>query len=307
MPARAKIRRTVLFTGYSCNNRCGFCIDYHKRHIPDATPQALVRAMAQARREGSDYLELIGGEATIRPDFVSLLRTARRLGFKKIITASNGRRFSEPSFARAAVEAGLTGVMLSIHGPDEAVHDGLTATPGSFRQLLAGIENLRGLGFSQIRANTTVVRQNYRSLVRLAKLYLKLGLKGAEIIFVDPTYGGARSRFADFVPRISEAAPWMRRCLDVGRAAGARRWSVRYVPLCHFQDYRRQVSETCERRVFHTVHWAPDFRNDDVSGSRALLARAKTVACRGCALSGECEGIWKEYLRVYGDKELHPA
>jgi len=141
---------------------------------------------------------------------------------------------------------------------------------------------------------------------RLARLYLDLGLRGVEIIFVDPTCGGAHRRFEELVPRISEASPAMRECLEVGRRAGVRDWYVRYVPLCHFRDYEDQVSETKERRVFHTVHLAPDFKNLDVSASRAVEGREKPLACEGCRMHGECEGIWKEYLRRYGSGELKP-
>ena len=302
-----KTRKTVLFTGYSCNNRCGFCVDYDKRHLPDWTTPSLLGEMARARAEGASYLELIGGEATLRPDFIALVRAARRLGFSEIVTATNGRRFAYPDFAKAAVDAGLTAVVFSIHGADAALHDALTASPGSFRQLEQGIVNLCRLGFTQIYANTTVVRGNLWALEELAGLYLDYGIRGVELIFVDPTYGGAARRFEDYVPRISQAAPMMRACLDAGRRAGARGWAVRYVPLCHFRGYEDQVSETRERAAFHTVHRAPDFSNDDVAGSRARLSRAKPAACAGCGLFDECEGIWTEYLRRYGSAELRPV
>ena len=33
----------------------------------------------------------------------------------------------------------------------------------------------------------------------------------------------------------------------------------------------------------------------------------KTKKCKGCKLFNQCEGIWKEYLKHYGDKELKPV
>lgn len=304
----AKLRKAVLFTGYSCNNRCGFCVDYEKRHIPDKTTATLIREMARAKAWGADYLELIGGEASLRADFLKLVRSAKKIGFRDIATATNGRLFAYPDFARAALRAGLTSIIFSVHGHTAALHDRLTAAAGSFAQLCDGVRSLRALGFKRLHANATVVRQNYRFLPRLGELFLRLGFCGVELIFVDPTYGGAHRSFSKFVPRISLAAPWMRRCLDIGRAAGTRSWFVRYVPLCHFQGYEDQVSETMERRTFAaTLHWAPDFKNEDVAGSRAAVARAKPGSCGGCRLSGECEGIWREYLRVYGAAELRPV
>jgi len=127
-----------------------------------------------------------------------------------------------------------------------------------------------------------------------------------EYIFVDPNYGGAMSEFDELVPRISLAAPWMRKALAIGRDAGFRQWKVRYVPLCHFKGYFDQISEMNERRLFSTQHWAPDFKNTDAIVSRQQVARRKTERCLGCAAYKICEGIWNEYLRRFGDKELKP-
>jgi len=40
--------------------------------------------------------------------------------------------------------------------------------------------------------------------------------------------------------------------------------------------------------------------------SRKKYAREKTERCKGCKLFKICEGIWKEYIKNYGDKELNP-
>lgn len=303
----ARVKKVVVFTDYRCNNRCVFCIDACKRDLPPRGTKEVLRDVYRAARAGAGYLELIGGEAPIRPDFLQLVRTARRLGIPKIVTATNGRAFALRSFAEAAVRAGLTDVMFSLHGDTAAVHDRATRSPGSFRQLLAGIENLRRLGFSRIHGNTTVYKGNLARVPAIARLYARLRVEFVEYIFVDPTYGGAHEDFARLVPRISQAAPRMRAALEVGRRAGYREWLVRYVPLCHFRGWEEQVSERVERRLFHTRHWAPDFRNEDVGASRARIARRKPPRCRPCALYKECEGIWTEYLRRYGDAELHPV
>jgi cyclic pyranopterin phosphate synthase len=303
----ARSRKVVLFTGYSCSNRCAFCIDADKRLLPDRVAPALVAEMARGRAWGADYLEIIGGEASIRTDFLALVRAARRVGYRDVVTATNGRRFSYADFARRAVDAGLTGVIVSVHGPDAALHDALTAAPGSFAQLMAGGRNLRAAGLGALYANTTVVRPNAARLPEMARVYLELGVRGVEIIFVDPGQGGAANAFEALVPTLAEAAPAMRALLDAGRAAGTRDWTVRYVPLCHFVGYEDQVSETRERRTFRTMHLAPDFSNSDVSASRAALARAKPAACGGCRLFIECEGLWTEYLRRRGGGELCPV
>lgn len=306
-PPAGRTQKLVLFTGFSCSSHCHFCIDLNKRDLPDKSTRQIVEEMVQAKAAGVEYLEMIGGETTIRRDFIPLVRTAKKLGFKDVVVVTNGRMFALPGFAKATVEAGVTDLVFSIHGPDAKLHDELTYVPGAFDELIAGVANARAAGLQRIFGNCTVVKQNMKRLPEIAALFLKLGIHHVEFIFVDPTYGGAYTNFHGLVPRISEAAPFMRAALDVGRKGGTTDFVVRYVPLCHFTDYLDQVSEIREVATFRTRHWAPDFKNDDVGAGRVIAGRGKTEKCEGCALYDRCEGLWKEYVRRYDDSELTPV
>lgn len=307
MSARPKTEKLVLFTGFSCNSYCHFCIDLNKRDVPDKSTKQIIREMVEAKDKGVTYLEMIGGETTIRADFLPLVRIAKRLGFKDVVVVTNGRMLAYPEFAKATVDAGVSDLIFSIHGHDAKLHDAVTAAPGSFDQLIKGIANIRALGFKRVFGNCTVVKPNMRHLPDIGRLFLKLDISHVEFIFVDPNYGGAYSNFHGLVPRIAEAAPFMRATLDVGRAVGIRHWTARYVPLCHFTDYLDQISEIREVSIFHTRHWAPDFKNDDVGASRRKNGRSKTERCEGCTLYDSCEGLWNEYLKRYDDTELTPV
>ncbi|OGR45462.1 MAG: hypothetical protein A2X35_08090 [Elusimicrobia bacterium GWA2_61_42] len=304
MTAQKKMLKIVLFTGYACNNNCAFCIDADKRALPEKSTAVLLKEVLRARNKGARVLEIIGGEATVRPDFNRVVAAAKKLGIPQVTCATNGRVFADLEAARKIVASGIDALIFSVHGPDARIHDALTRAPGSFAQLKKGLKNLRALGFTRVSGNTTVVKQNMAALPRLAGFYIKHGINNVEYIFVDPNYGGAKNDFKTLVPRISAAAPYMRRALALGRRAGMDQWKARYVPLCHFKDCLGQISETNERELFLTEHWAPDFTNRDAIGSRAVVGRRKTQRCVGCGLAGQCEGIWVEYLKNYGDAEL---
>jgi len=296
--------KIVLFTGYACNNNCAFCIDADKRAFPQKSTAELLREVLRAKNRGAYILEIIGGEATIRPDFVRVVAAAKKLGIPQVTCATNGRVFADLAAARRIVRSGIDSLIFSVHGPDARTHDALTRAPGSFTQLKKGLKNLRALGFERISGNTTVVKQNMAAMPALAGFYVKNKIRNVEYIFVDPNYGGAKNDFDGLVPRISKAAPYMRRALKLGRAAGLDQWKARYVPLCHFKSCLGQISEINERELFLTEHWAPDFVNKDAIGSRAAVGRKKTSRCKGCRLNSACEGIWVEYLKKFGDAEL---
>ena len=81
-----KIKKTVLFLWYSCNNNCLFCRNSHKRKkIKDKSTLEIKKDIITAKKEGSDYLELIGGEPTIRKDIFNIVSFAKKIGFDTII------------------------------------------------------------------------------------------------------------------------------------------------------------------------------------------------------------------------------
>jgi len=299
------IKKTVLIVGYRCNNRCVFCINDEKRHLNGKSTLELMDEMVAARKRGTTYLEMIGGEMTIRKDFFELVNFARKLGFLHVVMATNGRMFSYPKFAKDTLKAGITEIIFSIHGHNARLHDSLTRVNGSFKQLISGIQNVKNAGLLRIGSNSTIVRQNFKYLKDLGKLIIGLGIRNSEFIFVDPNYGGAKINFRELVPKISVCAPYIKNCLELGRKSKIPHWHVRYVPLCYFDGYINQVSEINEERLFNTEHIAPDFKNSNVTESRKSLARRKVAACKGCIYYASCEGIWNKYLDIYGDKEFN--
>jgi len=302
-----KIKKAVIILGYQCNNNCCFCINADKRNLVNKTTEQIMQEMVLMRKRGFTYLELIGGEPTIRSDIVKLIEVAHQLKFENIVMATNGRLLAYKKLAEKIIKAGLTDLIFSIHGHNAKLHDSLTRSPGSFQQLMGGIKNVKSLKLKQIGTNTTIVKQNYQHLKEIGKLILKLGFRNSEFIFVDPTYGAAYNHFFKFVPKISEASSYIHQCLDLAKKnKKILHWAIRYVPLCYFTGYLDQISELQEIATFHTEHFAPDFVDLDVEKSRKEIGRSKTKKCKGCYLYNQCEGIWKEYLKYYSDKELKP-
>lgn len=300
-------KKTVIITGYSCNNYCRFCIDADKRNFLEKTTQEIVLEMVDARKRGRTYLEIIGGEPTIRQDLIYLIREAKKIGFRTILMATNGRMLAYKKYAKSLIDAGITSIIFSIHGHNSKLHDSLTRAKGSFKQLMSGFDNIKSLGFREVGSNTTIVKQNYKHMFNIGDFIYNLGIRNAEFIFVDPNYGGAHNNFKEMVPRISEAAPYIRKCLDIGKGNKISHWHIRYVPLCYFMDYKNQVSELYESKNFHTEHLAPDFKNYDAGASRREIARVKAEKCKKCFLYNRCEGIWREYIAYYGERELRPV
>lgn len=134
-------------TGTSCNNQCDYCPQRALRAAMgkglDPGTDELKRRIGLARVQGFEEIAFSGGEPTIRKDLFDLVEYAASMGFQRVSMTTNGRMFAYRDFARRMVDAGLTGVSVSLHGPNPAIHDGLTGVEGSFEQAVAGLKALR--------------------------------------------------------------------------------------------------------------------------------------------------------------------
>jgi pyruvate-formate lyase-activating enzyme len=184
-------RTLTIETGVYCNNRCVFCYQQGYRADPDV-PRMLpggdvLERMRWGLANGHDELALTGGEPTIRPDFLDLVRQARALGYRRVAITTNGWMLADPGRFRAALEAGLTSLGVSIHGPSADIHDALTGHDGSFAHAVRTIRNAvraRAAGhLREVNTFTVVNRLNAERIVELADLVRALGV---ELLVLQP-------------------------------------------------------------------------------------------------------------------------
>lgn len=224
---------------------------------------------------------------------------------------TNGNKMSDYDFSKKFFELDvIDSIVFSIHGSSPEIHNLVTNTPKSFEKLLQGIENWKSLWFDayKIGTNTAIENGNFQDLPNIARLIKKLWCLGSsEFIFADPNQWGVNNEFEMLMPRISEAAPYMREVLDWGNTHDMI-YRVRYVPLCYFLDYlENNISELKEKQIYTNVtHSAPDFYNEDVVEGRKITWRKKTKKCEWCQLFDKCEWMWTTYLEKRGDDELIP-
>ena len=140
-----------------CGSRAG-----HKREGELSTEECLdlVRQMAEL---GVMEVTLIGGEAYLRDDWLEIIRAIRRSGMS--CTMTSGGRGMTAEKARAAKEAGLESVSISIDGNEET-HDRLRGVQGSYRSAFQAMDYLREAGV-RVATNTQINRLTLPELPEL--------------------------------------------------------------------------------------------------------------------------------------------
>ena len=299
--SEATIRRVDVKLGFSCNNRCRFCVqgDKRDRYIDRTTQQA--RDELTSAREWADEVVLTGGEVTVRHDLPELVAHARDLGFRVIQLQTNGRVLSQMSAMRALRDAGATEVSPAVHGPDSATHDALTRRPGSFRQTLRGIRNARLLGLP-VLVNSVVTRANFARAVETAELLVALDVQQFQFAFVHPL-GTAAELFDEVVPRLSEAAPHLVDGALLGARAGVTTM-LEGVPLCFLPGHELLAAEF---GIPRTRIIDADQVVEDYTEARIHEGKAKGPRCASCTWDSQCEGPWREYPETFGWDEFVPV
>lgn len=127
-----------------CNNKCIWC--YAQNAIKDTMNIDFAKKCVQNLNNlGIKNIVLIGGEPTIYPHLTELIKYIRNNGMK-VSLVSNGRRFSDYSFAKECIEAGVSGIDISLKALNKIEYINNTCVDG-FEEVIAGYRNLLKLKF----------------------------------------------------------------------------------------------------------------------------------------------------------------
>ena len=157
-----------------CNMRCVYCMPEEMRFAlrDELLTADEILAVARAARDlGFDKIRLTGGEPTVRPELVDIVRGISSLGFRAISMTTNGLRLDE--LARPLKEAGLERVNVSVDTLDADKFHRITRW-GKLETVLAGIRAAEKVGLTPIKINAVVVRDyNDDDVADLAALTLE--------------------------------------------------------------------------------------------------------------------------------------
>jgi len=300
--ARRLAERIDLKVGFRCNNLCLFCVQGDKRErLPAKPAEELMRALRDGRAAGAEGVVFTGGEPTLHPAILPLVRRAKELGYGTIQLQSNGRTFCYERVVRDLVKAGANEFGPSLHGSRPEIHDFLTGAPGSFLQTVAGIRGIKKLG-CRVITNTVVTKVNYRDLPAIAHLLVGLGVDQYQFAFMHLT-GRAGQNKAWLAARKKIIEPWIKRGLDVGIRAG-RTVMTEAIPYCFLSGYEDYAAEKVipDTRIYDAETVIEDFTK-----TRRDEGKAKGPRCAACAYAAVCEGPWREYPELFGWDEFEPV
>ncbi|MFA5917413.1 MAG: radical SAM protein [Candidatus Gracilibacteria bacterium] len=294
------MKRADIKVGFACNNMCSFCVQGDKRtKYPPRSIEEIKKILENEFKNGSRGVVFTGGEPTIHKDLTKAVIYAKKLGFQQIQIQSNGRNFANLDYVKELINAGVTEFGPSIHGFKKETHDKQVGAVGAWEQVIKGLINLKNLN-QLVIINSVITKSNYKEIPELASLLVKLGVNQFQFAFVH-ILGSADKNKDIVVPKKSDAIPYIKKGLDIGKNAGII-CMTEAIPFCLMQGYEWAIAEY--NFMPETTVVDAECRTESYADYRWNEGKAKREECKSCSKYKICEGPWKEYPLIYGWDEF---
>lgn len=299
--------RMDLALTYRCNNDCHHCYNARSRQHPELSTAEWQQIITRLWQIGIPHVVFTGGEPTLRDDLPELIAFAQQTGMVAGLN-TNGRRLADPVYVQHLVQAGLDHVQITLESHNPAIHDGMVACRGAWKQTVAGIRSALDSPL-YVMTNTTMLRQNAPTLSETLDFLADLGVPTIGLNAL--IYSGRGAVVGDGLPE-ADLAP----LLELARAKTDQHDQrlIWYTPTqyCHFDPMALELGIKgctaarynmciesdgsvlpCQSYYRSLGNMLRDPWDSIWNHELALRLRQRTEvapACQGCVLLAECGG-----------------
>jgi len=293
-----------------CNFRCPFC--FAAWHDDKEKPQEgegrnlapgkdWFRLINRMHERGYERVAISGGEPTMHPDFIKLVKRAKELGFRSIELQTNGSLLTRKN-AEKIVKAGVTDALVSLHSHKEDIFDKITVTEGVFDTVVEGIKHLIDLGVN-VMISHVIIKYNVEDLKEFVR-YCHREFPGMrEILFfsMQPEARGAKNMHLwPELPLVRDhMAPALDECIALD--VGFRMDSQVGFPMCFVGGHEHRVDLVDVTTPHETF-------GEDLSSFRVIeRKKVKLPQCSECFFESACYGFWEDYFTLFGVEGIVPV
>jgi len=296
-----------------CNFRCAYCyLENRTAAAGEMSRQEIKDVILQARELGARKIIILGGEPSIYPHLVEMLRFLGELGLE-IEIFTNGTGVTD-HLAKVLAEERAR-VVVKMNSRDATIQNHLAGKKGAFEIIGQALERLRRAGYPSeelfLAASTVICRQNMAELV---DLWQWLRSQRIEPYFevLTPQANALKNKWLDVETAELHALFTQLAALD--RERFGREWEPQ-PPLVGNRCMRHQVScvVTAQGDVMPCVgvtiplgnirhqRLADILKNSEVMVNLKNYRETIKGSCGDCEKSGECYGCRGAAYQMTGD------
>ena len=172
-PVSAPYRMDLALT-YGCNADCGHCYVGRPRDMESLSTEEWKRVIDKLWDIGIPHVVFTGGEATLYPDLVELIRHAEDVGLVSGVL-TNGIKLADEAYLQQLVDAGLDHIQITLESHDEKVHNQMVGAD-AWKKTVQGIKNAVATDVYTI-TNTTLTTLNALDIEQTIDFLVDLGIQ----------------------------------------------------------------------------------------------------------------------------------
>lgn len=282
----------IIVLTYKCNSRCTFCIieTEIEAKLPETRAED-VEVLFRRNRSDKNFTRLIlsGAEVTLRPDLAAISKRAiTEGGFEVVRIQTNARRLKNLEYAGKLYDSGIREYFVSLHAGTQETDEKITRSTRSFREMQAGLANLRELK-ARVITNTVICQSNYRELPEIAEFILNEGVR--ELHFWSFLEMGDVGQAAELVS-IPAFLPYLKQALGIVEQHGAQA-TVKWLPKCLLGEYGHLLNNHQPHMYIHE-HFQQRLNESFKFGC---------IHQESCAAFRKgCEGLHVQYRQNFGEE-----
>ena len=289
----AHVSKLLVEVNSLCNNNCVYCYLSDKKSDGLDSFSHLSSRLEYFRKSGTRYLDISGGEPTLWSHLTRLMRHARDIGFENITLVTNGRRLAYSKYLEKLITSGLERVVISFDGPDKETAESITRTPGSFKETIMAMKNIKKAGI-ELGVTIVVVKQNYKKLPEMFDMVFSLKADFLNVQFMLPDFEYGRSIPSDIVPRYDDVLPYIKKAVD---NHSKQKINIHFVPFCCLPGLDDRISPESIKDHRHVVNFSGLEYN---LGEHLRNGCIKPASCKSCKHNERCIGFFTSYAKELG-------
>jgi radical SAM protein with 4Fe4S-binding SPASM domain len=290
--ARAPYKADVALT-YGCNNSCSHCYNATSHLGMASLPvEGWKQVLSLLKNKGVPHIIFTGGEATLHPNLPEFIEFADGLGLVTGLN-TNGRRFSQSTYAQELKNAGLNHVQITLASHQGRLHDEINGV-SAFSQTIKGIENCQAAGIHTI-TNTTIMQKNRHEIDATIRFLYGLGIR--TFAMNGMIYSGGGYCDPNAIPE-EELPPILIRIRDTARELGMKFLWYTPTEYCRMNPVELEIGAKRCNAAEYSICIEP---NGDVLPCQSFYVSAGNI------LRDPWEQIWNgELFRSFRDRETDP-
>lgn len=270
----------ILKLNNKCNLNCLFCADSRSvRNLDEPQIDKVIKDLKENSKK-FDSLIITGGEPTIYPNLFEALKVARE-EYRYICLVTNGMVLGyDKIFDR--INRYIDSYQISYISDNPQKFNSISRTDRGHEMVNRGIENAVKSG-KEVRINIVLNKMNYVDIPEIVKKIE--GVSSITLCFMNPLGDSVVDGISKVAVPLSELMPYVEKALEDPRV------KIENFPVCVAEKFYDRIT---------------DLKKPEENKDYYNCGKTKLGQCQECMYDDECDGVWREYITQFGNKEIKP-